>query len=144
MGSKKQDISKKYIQRIAEIKDYINGHYTNLDVHALWLFVATLGSWSIDNPYIQLLSMVIIFFLFFSLVFDNHKDLRPFKEVLTELEQEIKDSPLTGDAEKARYHEISEIKRQLLGFKSVIYLTPKFLVCYSFWGLSLLCYCLRL
>ncbi len=144
MSKEKLDVSEGYIHKISEIKNYINSHYRNLNLYAVWLFVATLGSWSVGNVYIQLLSMGVIFFLFFSQVFENRGDRRPFKKMFNELEKEIQESALTGDAEKARYHEISEAKIQLLGFKSALFFTPRFIVCYSFWGLSFLYFSLKM
>lgn len=43
-------------------------------------------------------------------------------------------SSLEGDAKKARLYEIGEAEKELVSWKSMFLLTPKFLICYVFWG----------
>lgn len=132
------DDSKEYSQKILKVKKYINRQYEILNMEAIWLFVATLGTWSVTNKYIRVIAILLILVLLGFKIYENRNDRRPFKEMFVSLRNEIKGSSLEGDAEKARLYEIGEAEKELLSWKSMFLLTPKFLICYLFWGISLL------
>lgn len=131
-----EEVSLEYQEKINNLEVYVLEHYENLNLHAIWLFVASLGAWSISIPHIKIAAIAIIFYLFFTKVFENRSDKRPFKKMFSELREEVESSSLVGDARKARFYEINEIERQLLSLKGTIVLAPKFLICYSFWCVS--------
>ena len=136
MTTATQDVSIMYERKILELDNYISSHYENLNLEAIWLFVATLGAWSVTINYLRVIALLIIFFLFFDKVYENRSDKRPFKKLFLALKNEIENSELNGDTRKARLYELDELGKKLLGFKSSFILAPKFLTCYAFWSAS--------
>jgi hypothetical protein len=61
------DINKK----IAELKDEVIKHHSRLGTESTWLFVASIGCWSITVQWVQILAMGIIFYFLFRNVFDG-------------------------------------------------------------------------
>ncbi|ASG09089.1 hypothetical protein EA004_15655 [Vibrio anguillarum] len=131
------EIRREFIVRIEDLRVHISNRYNVLNLEAIWLFVATLGCWSVNQPIIQLMAILLVFVFFSSKIFKDKKYESTFTQHLKEIRADIEASVLEGDVEKARLHELDEIEKNLLSIRSIYKSTPMFLLGYGFWALSL-------
>jgi hypothetical protein len=137
-------IRNEFIGRIDDLRSQISTRYNTLNLEAIWLFVATLGCWGVDNIIIQILALIIVFVFFSSKVSKDKKYDTTFVKILKGIRADIVASPLEGDSRKARLHDLDEIDRNLLGLRSIYKSTPMFLLGYGFWATSLFTFGSRL
>ncbi|AMG02425.1 hypothetical protein [Vibrio mimicus] len=138
------EVRQNFITRIDELRTQITSRYNTLNLEAIWLFVATLGCWSVNQPIIQLIALMLVLVFFSSKVTKDKKYNSTFLQVLKDIRMDIEASMLEGDARKARLHELDEINMNLLSLRSIYKSTPKFLMGYGFWALSLLTFGYRI
>ncbi|OOE65896.1 hypothetical protein BZG20_10930 [Salinivibrio sp. IB868] len=131
-----EDVRRKFIERIEDLKSQISSRYNILNLEAIWLFVATLGCWSVDQKYVQMLAILLVLVFFSAKVAKDKKYDTTFARMLKDIRNDIEGSILEGDSKKARLHELEEINNNLLGIKSIYRSTPMFLMGYAFWVIS--------
>jgi len=130
------EIRLELISKIEALRNKITTRHQTLNLEALWLFVATLSCWSVDVPYLRMVAIIlVVVFLVFKVV-GNKKSGQTFSQCLDDIKNEVDNSSLEEDAKKARFHELTEIKENLLSIQSIYKSTPIFLLGYAFWGLS--------
>lgn len=125
-----------FISRILDLKLQIQNRYNTLNLEALWLFVATLGCWSVNHYIAQLAALIIVPFLFFYRVYEGKKTSTTFDKLLKEIRKDIEKSILRGDARLARFRELDEVQNDLR-LKSLYQRAPNFLVAYVFYATTL-------
>ena len=121
--------------KVDDIRNRIIAHQENIEINAAWLFVATLGCWSISEKHIKFIAVLLILYLFIRLVFGNKK-AQAVDKILKEIKSEIEESEINEDSKKARYFDIEQISKELLSYKAIPKRAPQFLVCYAFWAIS--------
>ncbi|EAY0409046.1 hypothetical protein B1Q45_22085, partial [Salmonella enterica] len=75
----------------------------------IWLFISTLGCWSINIPLIQVIAAILLFCIF---IFNSKQDMtdkRAFHKIEKDIEKDI-DSNLTGDTRKARLYDLGLVE----------------------------------
>ncbi|EGR1312119.1 hypothetical protein G6329_18030 [Vibrio cholerae] len=138
------EIRQDFIKRIDELRIQITSRYSTLNLEAIWLFVATLGCWSVNQPIVQIIALILVLVFFSYKVSEDKTYSSTFVKVLKDIRKDIDNSILEGDVKKARLHEVDEIDKNLLSFVSISKSTPKFLLGYGFWALSLFIFGYRL
>ncbi|EGQ7944464.1 hypothetical protein G8G17_003364 [Vibrio cholerae] len=138
------EIRQDFIKRIDELRIQITSRYSTLNLEAIWLFVATLGCWSVNQPIVQIIALILVLVFFSYKVSEDKTYSSTFVKVLKDIRKDIDNSILEGDVKKARLHEVDEIDKNLLSFVSISKSTPKFLLGYGFWTLSLFIFGYRL
>ncbi|ELB2807855.1 hypothetical protein ACOGST_004642 [Vibrio alginolyticus] len=131
-----EDVRREFIKRIEDLKSQISSRYNILNLEAIWLFVATLGCWSVDQKHVQMLAILLVLVFFSAKVAKDQKYDTTFARMLKDIRNDIEESILEGDSKKARLHELEEINNNLLGLKSIYRSTPMFLMGYAFWAIS--------
>jgi hypothetical protein len=124
--------------RIENVKSYIELRYEHLKIEAIWLFVASLGCWSVNNKYMQIVSFLIVLVLFCLNLGKGKDGELTFSQRLNEIKNDINNSDLEDDLKKARFYEIDNINRDWLSISSSYKKTPEFVITYLFWGGSLI------
>ena len=137
-------IRTEFIARIDDLRSQISTRYNTLNLEAIWLFVATLGCWGVDNNIIQMLALILVLVFFSSKVSKDKKSDTTFFKILKAIRDDIETSRLEGDSRKARLHDLDEISKNLLSLRSMYKSTPMFLLGYSFWAISLLTFVFRM
>ena len=66
-------IRTEFIARIDDLRSQISTRYNTLNLEAIWLFVATLGCWGVDNNIIQMLALILVLVFFSSKVSKDKK-----------------------------------------------------------------------
>ncbi len=59
------EIRQDFIKRIDELRIQITSRYSTLNLEAIWLFVATLGCWSVNQPIVQIIALILVLVIFF-------------------------------------------------------------------------------
>ncbi|HFQ5438710.1 TPA: hypothetical protein ACGUMO_004534 [Vibrio vulnificus] len=131
------EVRRDFIVRIEDLRGQITTRYNTLNLEAIWLFVATLGCWSVDQPIIQMFALILVLIFFSSKISKDKKFESTFAKVLKDIKFDLEESALEGDAKKARLHELDDIDKNLLGLRSIYKSTPMFLMGYGFWAVSL-------
>lgn len=111
--------------------------YEDLRIQSIWLFVAILGCWGINQKETQLLALFIVFFLFYSKLTKNKGGNLSFAKQIKNINSEIDNSSFDKDIKKARRYDLGKIESELLSKYSVFKTMPEFIVVYLFWGWSL-------
>lgn len=124
------------LSKIDILRNDIARHLQVLNIEAIWLFLATLGCWSVDIEWVRILAVGIVFVLFFYKVYENKKDDRSWGQRINQILEEIKLSNIDEDFKKARMYDLDIIKKDKLSFKNIYKTTPTFLICYLFWIIS--------
>lgn len=125
---------------LEHIKDYskhINEFRTQANSQGIWLFISTLGCWSITIPSIQVIAAILLLCIF---VFNSKQDMtdkRTFHEIEKDIKKDI-DSNLTGDTKKARLFDLGLVEKYRKSLKPVLKTSPIFIVCYIFYTISIL------
>ncbi|WP_254868989.1 hypothetical protein [Vibrio hepatarius] len=68
-----EDVRREFIKRIEDLKSQISSRYNILNLEAIWLFVATLGCWSVDQKYVQMLAILLVLVFFSAKVAKDQK-----------------------------------------------------------------------
>lgn len=107
-----------------------------LNKEGIWLFLGTLGSWSVEHGWLRTVAFITTLLLFFWRAAGQRKDQKSFVKRLDELEMDIKKKPDLEIADKAHLYDISEL-RKLLGLKHALRYGVVYFVCMAFWGISI-------
>ncbi|WP_090143339.1 hypothetical protein [Limnohabitans sp. DM1] len=124
-------------KKLKEFEDHIDAYRGALNTEGVWLFLATLGCWSVGHAPSQLYAITITFILFSHRIYSKLHDKRPFSSIIKDLEKIIKKELENGDTQKARLHDLHQIRDIKLATKSQLKSTIIFLLCYSFLALTL-------
>lgn len=124
-------------QQLIQFEAHIDAYRVSLNTEGVWLFLATLGCWSVNHAPSQLFAVLITFILFSYRIWSKMGDNRLFSSITEDLEEKIKTKLKDGDTKKARLHDLYQIRDVKLAMKSHLKSTAIFLLCYSFLIVSL-------
>jgi hypothetical protein len=100
-------------QYIESFCSYIDDYRQNLNKQGIWLFLATLGIWSVQPSYLQQVAMFITFTIFASKLFKEWKEEGrhfTFKAAAKLVENKIND--LEHESEKEFFHQVFVLKKE--------------------------------
>lgn len=119
--------------RIYSLEQDILQHQNKLELHAVWLFVATLSVWGVQEVNVKFVAMIAILLLYGFQVFEgnfrNESFDKSIKSIVTSLENET----LSFYEKEDMHHQLDRMKR-LFKPRRVLKYNPKFLICYAFWA----------
>jgi len=126
-------------KEIYEFELHIDNFWRALNTEGVWLFIATLGCWSVDQKWAQIFAIIITFSIFTYRISSKQDDKRTFSKITKDIENKIKNKlKKNEDTMKARLHDLNEIKNVKLSTKNSIKSNLMFLMCYSFLGVTLI------
>lgn len=130
-------MTNKAFKKIYEFHENIENYRRSLNLEAIWLFVATLGCWSVNNDIIRVFSLSITFFLFSFQAYHRLPNKKSFEKIRMEAQREI--NALPNPEIKDQYQkELDEIVSTKLSTSSAIAGSSIFCLCFSFWFLSVI------
>ncbi len=100
-------------QYIESFCDYIDDYRRNLNKQGIWLFLATLGIWSVEPVYLQQVAMFITFTIFSSKLFKEWKEEGAhftFKSAAELVENKI--NCLANESEREFFHQVFALKKE--------------------------------
>ena len=111
---------------------------TTLDQEGVWLFIATLGCWSVPQGWLRVTALVITFIIFAWRAISQQKDMKPFSKRFDELQAKIKAEIADEIAQKATLYDLGVLRARLLGYgslkRAIIYS-----LCMIFFAISVVC-----
>ncbi|WP_229008789.1 hypothetical protein [Methylophilus sp. Leaf408] len=119
-------------KKLVEFEDHIDMYRASLNSEGIWLFLATLGCWSVNHAPSQILAFSITFILFTYRIALKFSDTRLFSTKTKELEELIKRKLEDPDTQKARLFDLHQIKVIKLASKNHLKSVSIFLLCYFF------------
>lgn len=119
------------------LQQNINEYRKALNSEGVWLFLATLGCWSVTNLPLQLASFLLALVVFGDQMAKRYKESRSFSNMVQDLEKRISISLPEGDSQKARLYDLAIIKQKEMSTLNSLKNTRVFLLCWLFWGASL-------
>ena len=122
-------------QKLNEFDAHIDQYRKSLNTEAVWLFLATLGCWSVTHIPSQIFAIFITFILFTHRVYSQFGDKRTFAATLNELKEQIGTLGEDGNSEVLSLYE--NIRTVKLSVWKHLRSTWIFLLCYSFVALTL-------
>ncbi|MCP6475312.1 hypothetical protein NL470_07250 [Klebsiella pneumoniae] len=123
---------KNYSKHIDEFRNQANSQ-------GIWLFISTLGCWSVNIPLIQIIAAFLLFCIFIFNSKQEMTDKRSFHKIEKDIENDI-DSNLTGDTKKARLYDLGLVEEYRKSIIPVLKTSPIFIVCYIFYSISFLAF----
>ncbi|ECC3303086.1 hypothetical protein ACP91_22695, partial [Salmonella enterica subsp. arizonae] len=97
------------LEHIKSYSKHIDDFRFKANSQGIWLFISTLGCWSINIPLIQVIAAILLFCIF---IFNSKQDMtdkRAFHKIEKDIEKDI-DSNLTGDTRKARLYDLGLVE----------------------------------
>lgn len=92
--------------------------------------------WIVDIPYLRLLAIILVLVFLVFKIAGTKKSGQTFSKIFDIIKDEVDASEIEEDTKKARLHELTEIKENLLTIQSIYKSTPIFLLGYGFWAIS--------
>lgn len=122
---------------IIRYENKINRHFLSLNKQGIWLFLATLGCWSVENGPYRYAAFWIAFILFFWLFFQERSIKGELVSTLDKLKTRIDNALPYGERRNELVAQVDLIKsRRLTRYKVTLQAGPFFLCwffsCFSF------------
>ena len=127
---------------LEDIKNYskhIDEFRSQANSQGIWLFISTLGCWSVNIPLIQIIAAFLLFCIFIFNSKQEMTDKRSFHKMEKDIENDI-DSNLTGDTKKARLYDLGLVEEYRKSIIPVLKTSPIFIVCYILYSISFLAF----
>lgn len=97
------------LEHIKNYSKHIDEFRSQANSQEIWLFIATLGCWSVNIPLIQVIAVILLFCIFIFNSKQEMTDKRAFHKIEKDIENDI-DSNLTGDTKKARLYDLGLVE----------------------------------
>ncbi|HBS5668634.1 TPA: hypothetical protein MAK55_003198 [Klebsiella pneumoniae] len=127
------------LEHIKNYSKHIDEFRTQANSQEIWLFISTLGCWSVNIPLIQIIAAFLLFCIFIFNSKQEMTDKRSFHKIEKDIENDI-DSNLTGDTKKARLYDLGLVEEYRKSIIPVLKTSPIFIVCYIFYSISFLAF----
>lgn len=125
------------LEQIENYSNHIDEFRSQANSQGIWLFISTLGCWSVNMPAIQVIAAILLFCIFIFNSKQEMTDKRTFHKIEKDIEKDI-DSNFTGDTKKARLYDLGLVEEYRKSIIPVLKISPIFIVCYIFYSISLL------
>jgi hypothetical protein len=102
-----------------------------LNREGIWLFLATLGCWSVGEEKLRFAALIITCFLFVRNIVENSPIKKTYKKTYQDIEQTIRDEFEDEKTMKAYLFDLENIKKSTSIFNFAKKL-PIFILCYAF------------
>ena len=123
---------------MAALQTHIADYRTALNQEGIWLFLATLGCWSVSQPLLQFFAYALALVLFGQRMFHRLNETRSFSKLIKAIETRISELTPEGDSRKARLYDLAIFQKQELSTLKSLRSSGHFLLCWAFYGASLL------
>jgi hypothetical protein len=125
-------------EELFALRQYINAYRTALNTEGIWLFLATLGCWSVTNIFLQFSAFALAVILFGERLNKRTSETRSFSERFKAIEDLISTDLPEGDSQKARLYDLAALRAKELSKINSLRSVWTFSLCWFFYGASLL------
>jgi len=130
-------INSSIIKSIQKFEKRIISYHQNLNTSGIWLFLATLGCWSVTDDGMQTLAVVFTGIIFFHRLISGLSSFKLFKSEFKEIEEEINTSSLVSDRKKARLHDLNQIDKKFTSWLRILKYIPAYYLSIIFLAASM-------
>jgi hypothetical protein len=131
--------NEKILEHLSQFEIHIDEYRSSLNTEGVWLFLATLGCWSVSQPLIQLYALAVTFILCTYRIYEKMQDKRTFASITKSIDNEILSNlEADSDTQKARLLDLHNINSKKLSTANHVKSTLVFLLCYSFLAVTLI------
>ncbi|MDD2540966.1 MAG: hypothetical protein PHH28_07965 [Desulfuromonadaceae bacterium] len=121
---------------LADLQIHIREYRAYLNEESIWLFLATLGCWSVAGQGTQFIALSITVILFGRRLSEKLADKRSFTKIILSLEARITAELPNGDTRKARLYDLAQLKKDELSSITALKKNWVFLLCWGFYALT--------
>jgi hypothetical protein len=120
-------------------ESHVVAYRETLNQEGIWLFLATLGCWGVDDPLLRFAAYGLTVWLFGVRVSQSAKQKGTFKSLMVDIERKIQAAPITSDDQrKAKLWDLAQIQKKQLATLPSILKSKIFLACWLFFSASLI------
>ena len=123
---------------LSALQSHVAGYRRALNDEAVWLFLATLGCWSVTNGMIQFVALGLAVLLFGSRMANRSIDSRSYSKLVKTIEHRIEQIVPAEDSRKARLFDLAAFQRSEMSTLRTLKSSWPFLLCWLFFGATLL------
>jgi hypothetical protein len=126
---------------IEALQTLMSTHHMALNNEGIWLFISTLGCWSVSIAILQLIAYFLVLFIFGERMVKRSKrpmETRSFFTLIEGIEVRVKESLPEGDIQKARLYDLSKL-REKLSVVNTFRSTKVFMICWLYYAVSVAC-----
>lgn len=124
-------------QMLEGFEKHIDSYRASLNNEGIWLFLATLGCWGVENYTFRVWAVWITFGLFVHRVFLGVEDKRSVSDIMRDLTETIK-RDLPYDLQQERLNDLGVLVKKKLSVASHIKSTLIYIMCFVYLVLSFL------
>jgi len=111
---------------LKELKARVKKYNTNLNESGIWLFLATLGCWSVKGVWLPYIAVGATFIIFTHKLVTGLDGFKTFTSELDSLKTKVENSDLDDKSKKAIKFDILEFNRLHLSYKRIILHVPAY------------------
>ncbi|HEY8160370.1 MAG TPA: hypothetical protein VIF10_16885 [Methylobacter sp.] len=129
----------KILKSMTDLETRVKKYNENLNNSGVWLFLATLGCWSVDPPYIKIMAVVFTFTIFSHQLITRLDSFKLFSTDVTKIKEAIEKSSLLKDLKQSRLFELQGLEKKWFSYSRFLkhipayYLSGIFLVTSMFY-----------
>lgn len=118
------------------LEEFVDNYRNLLNSESIWLFLATLGCWSVSQHNIQIFAFLITLYLFFERLSVFRDNSRSFKEYVQIIESRVNQLELNDKTRSEWFCYIENYKNCNISFSNNLKQTKIFLLGLSFYLFS--------
>lgn len=123
---------------MSALQQHITDYRAALNQEGVWLFLTTLGCWSVSNHILQFFAFFLAVILFGERTTKRFKETRSFSKLVKAIEDRIAQSLPEGDSRKARLYDLAAFQKIELSTLNSLKNVKVFVLCWLFYGASYL------
>lgn len=121
---------------IWELEQHVTNYRKGLNDEGIWLFLTTLGCWSVTNHLLQFFALALTAMLFGFRLRKSMKEPRSFKTLIQTIEARIESTELTDIAMQELRQRLKDTQTGTLSYRRTFKEGGIFLLCWIFFSLT--------
>ena len=126
------DINNYITSQILDFKNHIEHYQETINTEGIWLFLAVLGCWGVDDELMQKAAFIMTMLIFLFRVLQKIEDTRSFKDIFLDIKSQINQSSFNENVKKARLDDLNKIKAKNLKLIKLIKSSSIFIICFIY------------
>lgn len=119
------------------LKMHMHHYRSALNDRGIWLFLATLGCWSVENAHMQILAFLITFYLFFTQLTESQKDKRTAPLLVAAVKDRIAKADLDDKSRNKYLFDLKALEREIFSLNLTTFRNAlPFFLPWLFFGIS--------
>lgn len=120
------DINYSIEQSIRSFEQRIVSYHQNLNTSGIWLFLATLGCWSVTEEYIRVVAFLISFLLFTHQLISGLNSFKLFTREIKDIKNEINVAGLVENNKKDYLHDLEQVRKKHMPWFRILKYVPAY------------------